>query len=280
MEKFLIVDGSNLLFQMFYGMPARIINSRGKAIQGTLGFVGALLKIIRMVHPSHVAVVFDGECENERKTLDDTYKANRPDYSMMPEEDTPFSQLPDIYAALDVLGICHRETETCEADDWIAGFVREYGEKAHIVIASQDSDFFQLISENVRILRYRGKNTVLADSGYIRERLGIAPEQYADYKSMVGDTADNIKGAPKIGPKTAAELLGQFATLEDILGNVENVRKPSIQNSLKENAEKLRLNYRLIRLEGARELPFTMEEMEFRDPGLTTTQVLTAINLR
>ena len=101
MNRLLIVDGSNLLFQMFFGMPARIVNEQGKAIQGTLGFVGALLKIIRRTEPTHIVVLFDGEHENERSTLDSDYKANRVDYSETPEEETPFSQLPDVYAALD-----------------------------------------------------------------------------------------------------------------------------------------------------------------------------------
>ena len=120
MEKLLLVDGSNLLFQMFYGMPARILNHEGKAIQGTLGFVGALLKIVRMVQPTHVAVLFDGECENKRNDIDVEYKANRPDYSQVPKEETPFSQMPDVYEALDYLGMAHGETTDCEADDWIA----------------------------------------------------------------------------------------------------------------------------------------------------------------
>ena len=64
MDKLLIIDGSNLFFQMFFGMPARIVNSQGKAIQGALGFVGALLKVIRRVEPTHILVVFDGEHEN------------------------------------------------------------------------------------------------------------------------------------------------------------------------------------------------------------------------
>ena len=78
-----------------------------------------------------------------------------------------------------------------------------------VVIASQDSDFFQLITERVSVLRYRGKNTVICDPAYIREKLGIEPYQYAAFKSLTGDTADNIRGADKIGPKTAAELMGQ-----------------------------------------------------------------------
>ena len=105
MEKLLIVDGSNLLFQMFYGMPSRIVNKEGKAIHGTVGFIGALLKTVCMNSPTHVVVLFDGEHHNDRKEVDEAYKANRPDFSLMPEEETPFSQLPDIYRALDFLKI-------------------------------------------------------------------------------------------------------------------------------------------------------------------------------
>ena len=86
-------------------MPARIVNEQGKAIQGTLGFTGALLKIIRKVKPSHIVVLFDGEHENHRTELNSDYKANRIDYSQTTEEETPFSQLPDVYAALDYLKI-------------------------------------------------------------------------------------------------------------------------------------------------------------------------------
>jgi len=75
MSRLLIVDGSNLLFQMFFGMPARIVNERGIAIQGTLGFVGALLKIIRMTNPTHAIVLFDGEHQNDRTALYSRYQA-------------------------------------------------------------------------------------------------------------------------------------------------------------------------------------------------------------
>ena len=122
MAKLLLIDGSNLLFQMFFGMPARIFGADGRAIQGTLGFVGALLKIIRMMSPTHVLVVFDGEHENARADLDEAYKANRPDFSAVSEEENPYSQLGDIYRALDYLQIKYFETTDCEADDVIAGY--------------------------------------------------------------------------------------------------------------------------------------------------------------
>lgn len=279
MEHILIVDGSNLLFQMFYGMPARIIGSHGRPIHGTLGFVGALLKIIRLLHPTHIAVLFDGEWDNERKKMDSNYKSNREDYSLMPEDETPFSQLQDIYAALDSLGICHGETSECEADDWIAGYTARYGETHQMTIVSQDSDFFQLISNNVHILRYRGKNSIICDPAYIQEKLGIRPDQYADFKSMTGDQADNIKGAEKIGPKTAAFLLQTFNDLETILNHIPDISKPSIRSSLAENAQRLRLNQRLICLTGVHALPFSLAEMAYIHQDVTTREVLQRIHL-
>ena len=280
MEKLLLVDGSNLLFQMFYGMPARILNHEGKPIQGTLGFLGALLKIIRRIQPACVAVLFDGECHNDRTDIDENYKANREDFSQMDEEDTPFSQMPDVYRALDYMGICHAETTDCETDDWMAAYCRKYGQETEIVVASQDSDFFQLISENVTILRYRGDNSVLCDAQYIRDKLGIDPSQYADFKSLTGDSADNIKGADKVGPKTAAWLVQEFGDLESIISRAEEITKPSIRASIRQNTERLQRNYALIHLTGEVEIPFKIEKLAYQYDGVTTTQVLTAIGLR
>lgn len=280
MEKLLIVDGSNLLFQMFYGMPAQILNGEGKAIQGTLGFVGALLKIIRMVEPTHVAVLFDGPCENERKAMDERYKANRPDYSRMPEEETPFSQLPDIYAALDYLGICHEETACCEADDWIAGYALALGSEMEIVISSFDSDFFQLITDHVRILRYRGSGTAICDREYLKKRYDIEPGQYVDFKSLVGDAADNIRGANRVGPKTAAWLLREYGSLDGVIAGAASIRKPSVRESVMNSIPRLQLNRRMIQLHRVEELPFSPDEMRYEYDGTTTMEVLRGIGLR
>ena len=149
-----------------------------------------------------------------------------------------------------------------------------------IVVASQDSDFFQLIGENVSVLRYRGENSLLCDTAYIQEKLGIQPEQYADFKSMTGDNADNIKGADKIGPKTAAWLLQEFETLENIIARAEEITKPSIRASVIKNACRLRINYRLIYLTGEVAVPFAPEELNYQYDGVTTAEVLAAIGLR
>lgn len=280
MAKLMLVDGSNLLFQMFYGMPARITNKDGKAIQGTLGFVGALLKTVRMVCPTHLAVFFDGECHNPRRDMDADYKANRPDFSQISEEDTPFSQLPDIYAALDHLNIKHCETTVCETDDWIAGYVSRYGDNHDIVIMSQDSDFFQLINDRVSVLRYRGDKSVLCTPDYIQQTLGISPTQYAAYKSLTGDNSDNIRGVDKVGPKTAAALMNEFGTLERLIEHAQSIQKQSIRKSVTEQSERILKNFELIFLRGYDDLPFMLDELAFSDIGFTTTQVLQNIGLR
>ncbi|MDD4493100.1 MAG: 5'-3' exonuclease H3TH domain-containing protein [Eubacteriales bacterium] len=280
MPKLLIIDGHNLLFQMFFGMPSRIINKDGKAIQGTLGFVGALLKIVRLTEPTHIVALFDGEHENDRAELNAEYKANRTDYSAVAEENNPFSQLPDVYTALDFLKIKHTEAAELETDDVIASYAIKCGAKMQIVISSFDSDFFQLINDNVTVLRYRGDKTVICDSEYIQERLGVSPNQYADFKSLTGDSCDNIKGADKVGPKTAAQLISQFGTLNNILENAEQISKPSVRESIIENTKRLKVNYRLIMLDDKAPLPFTVDELQYKYDGVTTNEVLSGIGLR
>lgn len=216
MDKLLIIDGSNLLFQMFFGMPAR----------------------------------------------------------------NPFSQLPDVYKSLDYLDINYIETTNCEADDMITSYVLSFCDDTDIVISSFDSDFFQLISEHVSILRYRGEKTMIYSSQYIIDKYGIYPNQYAYFKSLVGDTADNIKGVEKIGIKTAASLLRTFGTLENIISNAENIDKPSIKKSIVENTDRIRKNYELIRLEKNQPLPYDKCDLEFINTNKTTTEVLRGIGIK
>lgn len=185
-----------------------------------------------------------------------------------------------MYAALDYMGIKHTETTVCETDDWIAGYAHTYGDNTEVIVASFDSDFFQLITENVSILRYRGDNTVICTPAYLREKFGIEPSQYADFKSLTGDASDNIKGADKVGPKTASSLLSEFGNLENIILNAEAIKKPSIRESIIRNTDRLRTNYKLIKLEGAVPLPFAMNELPYTYDGITTNEVLKGIGVK
>lgn len=280
-KKLLIVDGHNLLFQMFFGMPSRIVNKDGKAIQGVIGFVGALIKMMRLIAPTHVVVLFDGEHENSRTELLPEYKANREDYSKVEEEDNPFSQLEDIYRALDHMGVCHCETVDVETDDVIASYVYTYGYDTmmDIVIASWDSDFFQLINERVKVLRYRGKCTTICDEEFLQNKFQITPDKYADWKALVGDNADNIKGARMVGAKTAVALLEKFGSLERVLEHVEEIERKSIRESIAEDIERLRINYEIIKLSDKAPIPFVLEELECHTQDWRTNGVLQAIGI-
>ena len=279
-RKILLVDGSNLLFQMFFGMPSRIYNEQGIGIWGILGFVGALLKIIRKTKPTHLAVLFDGENENKRALIDCDYKANRIDYSKVKDEENPYTQLSYIYQTLKYLGIAYAETVNCEADDWISSYVSLYGGDSEMVISSLDSDFFQLISNNVSVLRYRGDKSVICTFEYIQEKYGIEPCQYAEFKALTGDKSDNIAGADKVGIKTAGALLKEFNTLDNIIRNVEKIKKQSVRQSIIENSERLQRNLKLIKLNGENDILIEINEMQFEYDGITTNEVLRGIGLK
>lgn len=280
-DKLLIIDGHNLLFQMFFGMPSRIVNHEGKPIQGVIGFVGALIKIIKLVNPQYVVVLFDGEHENKRADILPEYKADRIDYSSVADEDNPFTQLEDVYKALRFIGIKFCEVADVETDDVIASYAHCYGDDMQLVISSWDSDFFQLINDNVKVLRYRGKNTVVCDAEYVENRFGVKPKFYADFKALVGDKADNIKGAEKIGPKTAAMLLAQFGSIESILESAEGIERKGIRESIEESRERLLINYKIIKLDGrAVDVPFELGELKFTYNEIRTGDVLSGIGIK
>lgn len=280
METFLIIDGHNLLFQMFYGMPARIVNQDGKPIQGIIGFVGALIKIIKQTNPQYVMIVFDGEHENTRNEILPEYKQNRIDYSVVAEVENPFSQLPDIYRALEFMGIRFCETTDVEADDVIAGYAHRYGDEMEVVIASWDSDFFQLISEHVSILRYRGENTVICDAEFVKGKFGVAPAVYGDFKALVGDKADNIRGAEKIGAKTAGALLHQFGGLKEIINHAETIERKAVRESIIKDKERLLANYEVIKLNRTVQIPFLLEDLHYTYNGLKTMDILQGIGVK
>ena len=278
-DHMLLVDGMNLHFQMFFGMPARILNSQGKAIQGVMGFVGAIRKIIEMTKPTHVLVVFDGEHHNPRTDIDSEYKANRPDLSDVPDEENPFLQLPDVYAALDAIKIAHCETSVCEADDLIASYAKRFEAASRITISSFDSDFFQLIGPNTSILRYMGERSIVCNQDYLREKFNIEGSQYVDFKSLTGDTADNIRGVDGVGPKTASKLISQFGDLNNLMENYQSIESQRLRERIEGTLERLKLNRTLIQMDCNQELPYQMEDLEFTSRIPKTRVVLSEIGL-
>ena len=247
MEKIVVVDGHNLLFRMYYGIPASILNREGREIKGLVGFLGSLKKLAEQFDPCALAVVFDSETSwAGNLAIDSHYKANRRDYADVPEGENPFAQLPLIKKALDYLDIPHREAEGVEADDFIAYLVAREGAAGRAcTVVSTDSDFIQLVDGRTTLYVPRGKNSVLFDCRRVRERFQIAPGEYVLYKALVGDKSDNIEGVRGIGPKTAAAILHSGGIAPYIAA------QPASKTAgiLRENRDKIARNERLIALD-------------------------------
>lgn len=242
-DKILIIDGHNLLFRMFYGIPSSIKNSKGKEIKGLVGFLGSIKKFIKEFNPYTIIVVFDSESSTySNKKLDSEYKSNRQDYSMVPEDKNPFSILPSIKKALDYLEIPNAEVINNEADDYIASLTN-YNLYEYIII-STDTDFIQLINDNIYLYIPRGKKSILYTKDKVYEKYNIYPSQYILYKSLIGDKSDNIKGVKKIGKITTAKIL-QYKTINNYINNNKSSK---ISEILIKNKKNLLINIKLITL--------------------------------
>ncbi len=279
MERLLLVDGSNLLFRMFYGMPARIVNTEGVPVHAVLGFTGALIGMLRMVRPTHALVVFDGQNGGARGGVLPGYKANRRDLSEAPDGENPYTQLGGVKQALDFMGIKHTESDGCEADDLIASYALGLPRGGGAVISSLDGDFFQLVSDRVTLMRYMGKRTAVFTPELVEKRFGVGPRLYADLRALTGDAADNIKGVEGVGVKTAASWLRQFGSLEGVLANAGEIKNARVREALTGGKERVLLNRAVIRLTGGQALPFGGEELACRFEGVGTREVLSGAGL-
>jgi len=242
--KFLIVDGHNLLFKSFFGLPKRqAIN--GNYVHAIFGFIGILIKIIKLIQPTHILVVFDPEEIPSRINLNNNYKKNRLNFNGVADKDNPFSQLIHIKNCLDALGIGYIEQSGHEADDMIASFAIKLDGLA--IIVSSDADFIQLVNEKVAVFRYNGKNSIYFDENAVMEKYGISPRLFLNYKSLVGDPADNIKGVKGIGPKTALKVLRGERILTD------------------KEIEIFRNNMEIMRLDDSIELPKKINDLKMNN---------------
>jgi len=256
MSHLLLIDGHNLLFKMFYGMP-EIFGRDGQKVQAVVGFAGAMRKVVSLCRPSHMLVLFDSEDCGDRRTDCPEYKANRPDYSAMAPEDCPFTKLPYIYRLLQEMHIPYAEIHGCEVDDVIAAYaLRCSAEGWYVNIMSTDRDYYQLIRDNISVLLYHGFDSVSVTAETVFAKYGVYPDRFADHKCLVGDKSDNITGVAGIGNKRAASLLNQYGSLEEILAHVEAITPPKIREALRDSGALLARNRRLILLDGSAPLPY------------------------
>ena len=256
----LIVDGHCYAYRAFFGMgPLR--SPDGRPTQAIYGFIRMLGRIRERLCPSHLLVAWDGGLAEERKALLPEYKAHRAE---MPADLRP--QLDEIVNYLHAARIASWMKEGWEADDCIAATAGQAVEAGlAVVIASSDKDFMQLAGEEVKLLVPQDKSEALWDAAQVRRKTGVEPGQIVDWLSLVGDAVDNIPGVRGVGPKTAADLMRQFGSVDVLYRRLNEVKSDRLRAGLGEAEEQVRRNQQLVRLKKDMRSDFSMEELAARE---------------
>ena len=255
----LLIDGHSLAFRAFYALnPDNFKNQQGQHTNAVHGFISMLLNILEGEKPTHLCVAFDVSRESFRTEELPEYKGTRGE---TPEEFIGQTEL--LVEALTAMRITSVSRERFEADDLLASLAY-LGEKAgmRVLVVSGDRDTFQLITEQTTIL-YPVKgvmNLARMDDAAVLEKYGVHAKQYPELAALVGETSDNLKGIPGVGPKTAAKWIQQFGSLDAILESAEEI-PGKVGESLRENKELAVRNRRLNELVRSLEFDFGMQDL-------------------
>ena len=257
-----LIDGSGFIFRAYHALPP-LTRPDGTPIGAVLGFANMLLKLLQETDADHIAVIFDTARLTFRNRIYEAYKAQRPE---TPEDLIP--QFALVREATDAFSVCRVEREDYEADDLIAAYAKAAVEAgATVTVVSSDKDLMQLVSDRVQLLDPIKNRPIGAAE--VREKFGVGPEQVIEVQSLIGDSVDNVPGVPGIGVKTAAELISQYGTLENLLAHAGEIKQPKRRESLIAFAEQARLSKRLVTLDAAAPLPVPLGALEVRplDPA-------------
>ena len=271
MRKLLLVDGNSIMNRGFYGINIGMKNNDGKSTNALYGFLSILFKNCEDIKPDYLMVAFDSKTgANTRKEMYDGYKKSR---HGMPEELA--EQMPEIKEILDDMGVTHIELPDFEGDDIIGTTAKKFAsDDVEVWLLSGDRDLFQLLQKNIKILIPRTKmgktETDIYDEKKLKEEYGLTPSGMIELKALMGDSSDEIPGAPGVGPKTATKLLQKFGTINKIYKAIdlpENAAdfKPKVKQSLLENKELVELSKKLgtIRLDA--NVTDNIEEFTFKN---------------
>lgn len=264
MGKLVLIDGHSILNRAFYGVP-ELTNSEGLHTNAVYGFLNILFKILDEEKPDYLTVAFDVHAPTFRHEIYKEYKGTR---KPMPEELR--EQVPVIKEVLEAMGICIMEQAGLEADD-ILGTLAKRAEKQGIEVSlvSGDRDLLQVATEKIkiRIPKTKGGKTEIEDyyARDVEEKYQVNPIQFIDLKALMGDTADNIPGVPKVGEKTAAQLMVQYGSLEAIYEHVEEISKKSIRESLIANRDLADLSKVLATINVDSPIEFDYEKARIRN---------------
>lgn len=247
-----LIDGSAYIFRAYHALPPLTRKSDKLPVGAVSGFCNMLWKLLTDAQdaaqehigvPTHFAVIFDHSSKTFRNDLYSEYKANR---SEPPEDLVP--QFPLIRDATRAFGLPCIEQEGYEADDIIATHARLAEEAgAETVIVSSDKDLTQLVTE--RTVMFDPMKNKVIDIYAVIEKFGVHPEKMIDLQALMGDSTDNVPGVPGIGPKTAAQLLEEYGTLDELLNRTDEIKQKKRREMLETHKEDALISRKLVTLD-------------------------------
>lgn len=259
MSKLVLIDGHSILNRAFYGVPD-LTNAAGLHTNAIYGFLNILFKILDEESPDYLTVAFDVKAPTFRHEMFKEYKGTR---KPMPEELR--EQVPVMKEVLQAMGIRIIEQAGYEADDLLGTIAkRAEAEGIDVSLVSGDRDLLQIATDRIRIRipKTKGGRTEIENyyAADVEAKYQVNPVQFIDLKALMGDTADNIPGVPKVGEKTATDLMVQFGSLDGIYEHIDEVTKKSVKESLIQNKDLAYLSRELATIKLDSPLAYSMEE--------------------
>ena len=249
----LLVDGSSYLYRAFHALPP-LTNSQGLDTGAMYGVLKMLRALIAEHQPKYLAIIFDAKGKNFRHTLYPDYKAHRPP---MPEELQ--QQIQPLHQMIQAMHLPLLVIPGVEADD-VIGTLAHHAQAAGLktLISTGDKDMAQLVNDHVMLINTM--TNILSDRQQVIKKFGIPPERMIDYLALVGDSADNVPGISKVGPKTAVKWLEAYGTLDEIVANAQAITG-KVGDNLRAGLDQLALSRELVTIKCDVELPCKISEL-------------------
>ncbi len=264
-ETICLVDGSGYIFRAFYALPI-MTRADGTPVNAVYGFMNMLMNLVSENRCSHIVVVFDAKRKNFRNDIFSAYKENRKE---TPPELVP--QFPLIRKASEILNIPWIEMEGYEADDLIATYSQIATKKGwHTTIVSADKDLMQLMSDTVSLYDPMKKKIITNED--VLNKFGVLPEKVTDVQSLMGDSTDNIPGATGIGPKTAAALINEFGSLENLLNNINTIKNEKRRAILERDKDQILISQKLVTLNNQAPVSEDLSAFKAKEPHIETIE--------
>jgi len=251
-KRLFLIDGTALAYRSFFAFQGTgrspLTTEDGHPTAATYGFCMTLRALIERETPDAIAIAFDGPRSDLLRTkIYPEYKSTR---TKMPDEMAV--QLDDIRAAVEAFGLPVVSSEEHEADDVIGTLaVRGRDLGMEVFIVTGDKDFLQIVDDHIKLWNLRSSTSKpeIFDPAACEAKWGLPPTAIVDMLALMGDSSDNVPGVPKVGKKTAVDLLTQFGSIDGIYEHLDEVKKPSIQKTLTENKDLAELSKQLVTLQ-------------------------------